>query len=75
MSTDSKKVKVKNYLFGLYDGSGDQLMDTTNINEDNPDLAMELFQDFSREEGYRIREDWFVVLLEETEELVDEDDL
>ncbi|MFC1453655.1 hypothetical protein ACFLQL_00560 [Verrucomicrobiota bacterium] len=36
-------MKQKNYVFGLYDG--DKLLDTTNLDEDDPEYARELFLD------------------------------
>jgi hypothetical protein len=58
---------MRNYKFGLLD-EHDQTIDVTNIDENNPDFAMELFREFAPKEGYHIKPDWYVVLLE------DEDD-
>jgi hypothetical protein len=56
------------YTFGLFD-SHDQLIDETSIDENNEDLAWELFQDFAKTEGYERMNDpiagYYVILLEE----------
>ena len=59
----------KNYRFGLFD-SHDELLDQTNISEDNDELAMDLFREFSAHEGYSIHtlSGHYVELLEETDE-------
>ena len=65
----------KNYRFGLFD-SHDQLIDQTNINEDDPDFAMELFIGFGPDEDYYVDDTTghYVELLEETDE-EDEEEL
>lgn len=72
------KVKCINYVFGLFD-SYDQLIDQTNINEDDPNLAWDLFVSYSKHEGYPEMTNpdfgYSVSLIEEEEEWVDEDDL
>jgi len=74
------KVMVTNYVFGLFDNH-DQLIDQTNINEDDPNLAWELFVDFSKspQESYKNIENpdfgYYTSLIAEEPEEVDEDDL
>jgi len=64
----------KNYLFGLQNAQGD-CIDQTNISEDDPEFAMELFRQFSRSEGYTITGDFSVVLLGVADEEIDDDEL
>ncbi len=59
----------RNYVFGLYDG-GDRLIDTTNVDENDPELAMELFTQFAANENYSIDDTTghYVMLLDEEAE-------
>lgn len=69
---------ITTYTFGLFD-SHDQLIDQTNIDENNQDFAWQLFVEFSAsgQESYKnINSDtaqYHVELLEEVPEEVDDD--
>ena len=67
---------IMTYTFGLYD-SHDQLIDSTNIDENNPDFAWDLFVEFSKHESYKdINSDtaqYHVELIEEVPEEVEDD--
>ena len=45
--------KEKNYRFGLY-SKNDDLLDSTNIDENDPVYAMELFKEFASHENYSL---------------------
>ena len=74
----TERVKeVKTYTYGLYD-SHDTWLDSTNIDEDNIDFALELFKEFDKHEHYGITESsgHYVVLIGTPEEDYDpEEDL
>lgn len=67
---------ITTYTFGLFD-SHDQLIDQTNIDENNLDFAWNLFVEFSKSENYKdILSDtaqYHVELLEEVPEEVEDD--
>lgn len=67
---------IMTYTFGLFD-SHDQLIDQTNIDENNLDFAWQLFVEFSKNESYKdiLSEtaQYHVELIEEVPEEVDDD--
>ena len=56
-----------NYIFGLFD-SMNQLIDQTSIDENDAELAYQLFVDFSKHEGYVLDETsgYYVKLIQAT---------
>ena len=60
---------ITTYTYGLFD-SHDTCIDSTNIDEENMDFAMELFKEFDKHEHYGITESsgHYVELLETVEE-------
>ena len=44
-----------NYMFGLFDKNG-KLIDTTEIDENNPEFAMTLFEEFSATEEHDVHD-------------------
>jgi len=79
---EPKKVIVQNYIYGLFDNH-DQQIDQTSINEEDDELAWNLFVEFSQHKGnkpsYRniLNPDYgyYVTLLAIEDEEVYEDDI
>ena len=75
-------ITVQNYIYGLFD-SHDQQIDQTSINEENDDLAWDLFVEFSQHESnnpsYKniLNPDYgyYCTLIAVEDEEIDEDDL
>jgi hypothetical protein len=55
------------YVYGLFDETG-RNVDQTAIDERSPELAMELFKDFQKSEGYTITENFTIELMDSYEE-------
>lgn len=74
----SKIILVKNYIFGLFNNKN-ELVDQTNLDENSEELAWDTFSQFAIYEGYEdmndINSGYYVKLLTEEDEEVDEDDI
>lgn len=51
------------YTFGLFDGEGKQV-DQTSVDENDKELAMTLFKEFEATEKYKLTDEFYVELID-----------